>query len=123
MKTKLKVKEIKEFKKRLEEMRDQLSHTLSDSSKEVRSPEESKGYSQHQADEGTDDFDRNISLNLTSREFDLLTQIERALSKIEEGTFGVCDITQKPIPLPRLEAIPYATTTVEAQEQLERGQV
>ncbi len=48
-------------------------------------------------------------------------KIERSLEKINDGTYGVCDITGEEIPLARLEAIPYATMTVKAQEKFEKG--
>ena len=87
----------------------------------MKKPDESTGYSQHQADQGTDDFDRKVSLELTSQEFQVLRQIERALEKIQDGTYGICDISGEEIPKARLEAMPYAATTVKAQEKLERG--
>ena len=102
-------------------MHRQLTHSLKCSTAEVKKPDEGTGYSQHQADQGTDDFDRTISLEVTSREYGILRQIERALEKINENTYGVCDITGEDIPIPRLEAVPYATMTVKAQEQLEKG--
>jgi DnaK suppressor protein len=119
----IKPKDLKNLKERLMFLRQEITQTLRDSTDEVRRPDESKGFSQHQADEGTDDFDRTISLNLTTREYEMLQSIDRALEKIDEGTYGVCEITGKEIPLTRLEAIPYATTTREAQEMLERGQI
>jgi DnaK suppressor protein len=117
----LKKSDIAKFKKRLEEMRAQLTQSLKGSTAEVKTPDEGTGYSQHQADQGTDDFDRTISLEVTSREYTLLRQIDRALEKIEDGTYGYCDVTGEEIPLPRLEAVPYATMTVKAQEKLEKG--
>jgi DnaK suppressor protein len=117
----LKAADIQRFKKRLEELKRQLTKTLQGSTQEVRTPDEARGYSQHQADEGSDDFDRAISLEMTAKEFDILNQIDRALTKIEEGTYGICDISGEPIPVPRLEAVPYATMTVKAQEKLEKG--
>ena len=117
----LKKADIARFKKRLEEMRAQLMQSLKGTTDQVKSPDETTGYSQHQADQGTDDFDRTISLEVTSREFNLLKQIDRALDKIKDGTYGYCDITGDEIPLPRLEAVPYATMTVKAQEQVEKG--
>lgn len=117
----LKKSDIEKFKKRLEEMRNQMTHMIRESSEDVKSVEEAKGYSQHQADEGTDDFNRTISLEVSNKELNVLRQIERALEKISEGTFGICDITGEEIPLPRLEAIPYATMTVKAQEKFEKG--
>lgn len=117
----LKKNDIARFKKRLQELHSQLTQSLKGTAAEVKKPDETMGYSQHQADQGTDDFDRTISLEVTTREFNLLKQIERALEKIDEGTYGVCDITGEDIPLPRLEAVPYATMTVKAQEQIEKG--
>lgn len=113
--------EINEFKKKLEELRDYYTKTLKGTTAEVKTPDEATGYSQHQADQGTDDFDRTIQLEVTTREFSILQQIERALQKIEDGTYGVCDMTNKEIPKARLKAVPYATLTVEAQSQLEKG--
>lgn len=113
--------DVARFKKRLEEMRAQINHMLRDSTETVRAASDSKGYSQHQADEGTDDFDRTISLKLSGEEFNILRHIERALEKIEDNTYGICDITGEDIPIPRLEAIPYATMTVKAQEKFEKG--
>ena len=117
----LKKKEIEKFRKRLLEIKGELTHHLTDANQEVRTAEESKGYSQHQADEGTDDFDRTITLQLSSTEMEVLRQVERALKKIEENSYGICDLTGEPIPKARLEVIPYATMTVEAQEKMERG--
>lgn len=112
---------IATFREQLLALRADLTQHLEGATREVRTPEEGKGYSQHQADEGTDDFNRRMSLELTSRELEQLRQIDRALEKIEEGTYGICDVTGEPIPLARLEAIPYATMTRDAQEQMEKG--
>ena len=112
---------VQEFKKRLLELKVQMTTLVREVSKGVKSDDTSKGYSQHQADEGTDDFDRTISLQLSDKEMQILRQIERALEKIDEGTYGVCDITGDDIPVKRLEAIPYATMTVQAQEKFEKG--
>lgn len=117
----LKKSEVAKYKKRLEELRAQITHSLKGSTAEVKTPDEATGYSQHQADQGTDDFDRTISLEVTSREYGILRQIDRALEKISENSYGVCDITGEDIPVPRLDAVPYATMTVKAQEQLEKG--
>ncbi|MDP1834346.1 MAG: TraR/DksA family transcriptional regulator [Chlamydiales bacterium] len=117
----LKKAQVAAFKKRLEELRDQIMRALKGTTAEVKTPDEATGYSQHQADQGTDDFDRTINLELTGNEYRTLRQIERALEKIEDGTYGVCDITGEEIPIPRLEAVPYAVMTVKAQEKFEKG--
>ncbi len=113
--------QISKFKERLEALRADLVRSLQGTAAEVKTPDEATGYSQHQADQGTDDFDRTINLEVTSNEYKLLRQIDRALEKIEEGTYGICDLSEEEIPLKRLEAVPYAIMTVTAQEKLEKG--
>jgi DnaK suppressor protein len=117
----LKKTEIAQFKKRLLDLRKELMRTLQANKEAVTQPDEAKGYSQHSADEGTDDFVKNVSLEVTNKEFGIIRQIDRALEKIEEGTYGICDISNEEIPLKRLEAVPYACMTVKAQEKLEKG--
>lgn len=119
----LKPKEIEEFKTILLEMYAQLSHSLENAAQQVKQPDDATGYTQHQADQGTDDFDRTINIEVSGKEMVVLKQIERALAKIEENTYGICDISGDEIPKARLEAIPYATMTVKAQEKLEKGLV
>jgi DnaK suppressor protein len=113
--------DVQQFKKRLEEIRCQITNQLKSCTDDVKKPDEATGYSQHQADQGTDDFDRHISLEVTAQEFNLLRLVDRALEKIEEGTYGICDITGEKIPEARLKVMPYANTTVKAQEMLEKG--
>ena len=117
----LKKHEIALFRQRLEELRARIQTGLDSVNKAVTEPDTSKGYSQHQADEGTDDFVKSVNLEVSSKETNMLRQIDRALEKIEEGTYGVCDLTGEEIPMKRLEAIPYATMTVKAQEQIDKG--
>lgn len=114
-------KEIEEFKTRLMDLRKQHKRALDGTASDVKKPEETRSGSQHHADEGTDDFGRTISIEVSSRELDVIKQIDRALEKIEEGTYGVCDITGDVIPVKRLEAIPYASMTRDAQEKFEKG--
>lgn len=115
--------QITKFKAELEKMRAQMLRVLEGAEAEVKRPDEATGYSQHQADQGTDDFDRTIGLQLTSQEYDILKQIDRALQKITEGTYGICDISGENIPIKRLEAMPYANLTVASKERMERGEV
>lgn len=119
----LKKTQIDKFRQRLEHQRNEIARTLEGTTKEVKKPDEATGYSQHQADQGTDDFDRTISLQVTTKEYGILRQVERALEKIEEDTYGICDVTGEEIPIARLEAVPYATMTVKAQEKIEKGLV
>ncbi len=114
-------KELESFKERLVFLRNQMTSLIQGTKEEVKELDQSKGYSQHQADEGTDDFGRTISLELSNKELFILKQIDRALEKIKDGSYGVCDVSGKPIAKARLEAIPYAVMTVEAQEKMEKG--
>jgi len=102
----------------LMDLRERLLRQMSGLAKE--SAEEMDGYSLHMADSGTDNFDRDFALSLLSSDQDAIYEIDEALKRIQRGTYGTCELTGKPIPKPRLDAIPWARFTVEAQAQLER---
>jgi DnaK suppressor protein len=72
------------------------------------------------ADHGTDAFERNMTLGLMENEARTLAQIEEALEQMATGRYGVCTQCGGPIPLARLEALPFATTCVPCQEKAER---
>lgn len=117
----LKKNEVNKFKQELERLRAQLLQSVKGSTEGAKSLDEAKAYSQHQADSGTDDFDRSVSLELAGQEYGILKHIDRALEKINENTYGICDVTGQEIPMKRLTAVPWATMTVEAQERVEKG--
>ncbi len=100
------------------ELRERLLHQMNGLAKD--SAEEMASYSLHMADSGTDNFDRDFALSLLSSDQDAIYEIEEALKRIEKDTYGVCELTGKPIPRARLDAIPWTRFTVEAQAQLER---
>jgi DnaK suppressor protein len=106
------------YHKHLLELRERLLNQMSGLAKE--SAEEMSSYSLHMADSGTDNFDRDFALSLLSSDQDAIYEIEEALKRIEKNTYGICELTGKQIPPPRLEAIPWTRFTVEAQSQLER---
>jgi DnaK suppressor protein len=83
---------------------------------------EASAFGMHQADAGSDAYDRDFALSLLSQEQDALYEIEEALKRIDAGTYGVCEMSSKPIPHARLEAIPFARYTVECQTQIEKQQ-
>ena len=64
--------------------------------------------------------ERNFQLRARDRERKLLSKINEALRRLDEGTYGFCEETQEPIGLRRLEARPIATLSIEAQERHER---
>ena len=66
--------------------------------------------------------DRSIELRARDRQRKLISKIDAALSRIDDGTYGYCDETGEPISLKRLEARPIATLSIEAQERHERAE-
>ena len=76
----------------------------------------------HMADVGTDTFDQDLALGMAETERKLLSEINAALKRIEEKTYGVCEMTGKAIPKTRLNAKPWARYTIDAARKVESGQ-
>ena len=118
-------KQIK-FYRKLVELREHVLSGLNLHSKETlkRSMKEDSGdlsnYSQHMADAGTDNFERDFALNLLSSEQEALFEIEEAIKRIFSGTYGTCMNTGKPISRERLEAVPFTRYSLEGQAQKEK---
>jgi DnaK suppressor protein len=72
------------------------------------------------ADRASSESDRALELRTRDRQRKVVSKIEAALRRIEEGTYGYCEETGEPISLKRLEARPIATLSLEAQERHER---
>lgn len=106
------------------QLRDSLLDTMAGVAKDnLRSRaegSEASAFGMHQADAGSDAYDRDFALSLLSQEQDALYEIEEALKRLELGTYGVCEISGKTIAVARLEALPFARLTVECQAQLEK---
>lgn len=81
---------------------------------------EASAFGMHTGDAGSDAYDRDFALSLLSQERDSLFEIDAALKKIKDGTYGICEISGKQIPHARLEARPFARYTVECQAELEK---
>ena len=96
-------------------MQDTLKRSSKDDSGDLSS------YGQHLADAGTDAFDRDFALSLVSSEKEALHEIEKAIQRIFDGTYGICSITGKPISKERLKAVPFTRFSVEGQEEFERS--
>jgi len=77
----------------------------------------------HMADLGSDNFEQEFALGLMDNERQLLQEIDMALARIAEGTYGYCEGTGKPIPKARLEAKPWARYCVEYARLVEEGKV
>lgn len=74
------------------------------------------------ADRASEETDRALELRTRDRQRKLVSKIDAALRRIENGEFGYCDVTGEPISLKRLDARPIATMTLEAQERHERSE-
>lgn len=115
---------LKKQKERLLALRDGMLDSMAGVAKDnLRSRaegSEASAFGMHQADAGSDAYDRDFALSLLSQEQDALYEIEEALKRIDAGTYGICEMSNKPIPHPRLEAIPFARCTVECQAQIEK---
>ncbi len=75
---------------------------------------------QHMAEQGTEMFDQALSLDLAQADRNLIREIDAALKRIEDGTYGVCELTGKPIKAERLEELPWTRYSIEAARELER---
>ena len=75
----------------------------------------------HMADIATDNYDQELALGLIDSERKLFREIDSALQRIEEGIYGICEGTDKPILKARLEAQPWARYCVEYTQMLEQG--
>lgn len=124
---KLGTRDVVRFRKLLLNLRDQVvdeisflaGENLNNSQREAAG--DLSNYGMHMADHGTDSFDRELALSLVSNEQDLIYEIDEALARIEAGTYGICEMTGRPIEKERLRVIPHARYCREAQEEAERG--
>src|SRR5438046_2285195 len=115
---------LRQQKARLLQLRDSLLDSMAGVSGDIlrarAEGSEASAFGMHQADAGSDAYDRDFALSLLSQEQDALYEIEEALKRIDAGTYGTCEMSGKQIPEARLEAIPFARFTVECQSQLEK---
>ena len=81
---------------------------------------EISSYDQHQADMGTETFEREKDLSILEQVEAELADVEHALRRLDDGTYGTCEVCGKVIPDERLEAIPTARLCLEHQAEAER---
>jgi RNA polymerase-binding protein DksA len=74
----------------------------------------------HLAEQGSEAYDQSLSLDLAAADRKLIKEIDDALKRIAEGTYGICELTGKPIKMERLEELPWARYSIEAARELER---
>lgn len=120
-------RELKKFEKILLELRERLqgdirfltTDNLHRAGRETGA--DLSGSAQHSADHGTDNFDREFALSLASTEQDVLYEVDEALMRIHDGSYGICEMTGVQIERARLQVIPYTRYSVQAQSKMEQS--
>ncbi len=112
--------ELKKFKKLLLEQRAKLTGSMGRMAEEALKPNGGGQDVDEIADQGSDQFEQQLTLGLMEAGQQEVTRIDEALKRIEDKTYGICEGCQAKIPKPRLEAVPSARYCVECQSKLER---
>ncbi len=105
------------FRRKLQGWKDEL---LRDSNETIQDLQTESLNEADIADRASAETDRTLLLRTRDRERKLISKIDAALHRLDEGSYGYCDDTTEPISLQRLEARPIATMSIEAQERHER---
>lgn len=121
-KTPFNKRELDRFKQILLEKRSELFGDMSQmESGALRSSSGGLSHTpQHFAEQGSDSYDQSLSLDLAAADRRLIVEIDAALQRIADKTFGICELTGKPIKKTRLEELPWARHSIEAARELER---
>lgn len=104
--------------RRLTDLREQILKRQDGQAQEAL--DQKPAFSSHMADAATDTFDRDFALGMLSSEQDAVYEIDEALNRIRDGTYGKCEVTGEPIEAARLEAIPWTRFSATAEKELER---
>ncbi len=117
--------QLKQFRDALLVERDKFAGEIRSIAREAsKNPREASGdlsaSPMHMADISSDTYERELSLNLASTEQEVLYQIDDALKRVDDGTFGICQQCNKPISLSRLKAVPYGPMCIECQRVQEQ---
>ena len=119
--------DVDRFRKLLLEERDRLQgaleylHEENPGTLEDETGEPGAGVDQHLADVATETVDREVDYSLEENAEQVLGEIDAALRRIDEGTYGICRVCGREIPPERLEARPWATLCIDDQRREERG--
>lgn len=121
----IKKREIASLRKKLLAEKEQLEkqvHDLEETGLLTSQMDETGdvGFDEEYAGSGTITFERERDLSLTNNIRDMLGKISVALEKMDNGTYGVCDVCGKPIPEARLMALPYANLCIEDKQKEEK---
>lgn len=106
--------ELKQYKKRLIELRARLTGEvlhLTDEAFHGHGNESTQP--NHMAELGSDTYEQDVTISVLQSEENVLHEINEAIKRVDEGTYGVCEMSAKPIPKARLNAIPWTRYRVE----------
>jgi len=116
---------LKTQRQKLLDLRDTLLDQMSGVARDSLGSKEggdSSAFGMHQADAGSDSYDRDFALSILSQEQNALYEIDEAILRIDAGEYGICQGSGEAIPIARLEAMPFARCTVDYQEKLDLEQ-
>ena len=110
-------RQVEYFRTKLTDWKDQILEQSKDTIEDMKSDARNIP---DVADRASEETDRALELRTRDRQRKLVAKIDAALRRIEEGSYGYCEVTGEPISLKRLDARPIATLSLEAQERHER---
>src|SRR5690554_5734438 len=112
--------ELEEFRELINKKREDATADIDmmrEQIEDARENESDSAYSFHMADAGTDAMEREKLYHMIARQQKFVGYLDRALERIENGTYGVCRVTGKPIAKERLRAVPHTEISIEAKRQ------
>lgn len=121
--------ELQRFRNMLLEEKERVSQSLAKHEKIIKHTDDESGletgkaHSNHMADQGSDEFQYETTIKFANTEGRYLYNIEEALGRIEDGTYGKCQACNKAIALPRLRRLPYTRMCIECKEKEEAGKL
>ena len=109
----LRVEDIRRFEERLQAERDAIESRIAANKRGIQETVQDESGVGDLEDEASLLYDREAEIDENARDRKELAQVNRALERIEQGTYGLSEVSGKPIPIERLEALPYAITLVD----------
>lgn len=108
-------KDVRRFRERLESERDAIESRIAARSQDIQETVRDESGVGDSGDESIRIYDREDESDANDLDRETLAQVTRALERIDAGTYGLSEVSGKPIPIERLEAVPFATTLVNEQ--------
>lgn len=119
MSKKLNPRDLEFYKNLLLQLRREISHDIDDLEADAFATDGDRLSVDNPADIGSESFAQEFSLELLQRDEATLGEIDDALDRVENGTYGLCEACEEPIPKARLNAVPHARNCIECQRKAE----